>query len=262
MTHFGPPGQGRASVVTNISSGSGEGGWGDHPRRPQWPVRWFTGSATELHALGIPDPPARLVRVLEVDRPALVLGSTQSVTVADDDACAARGVDVVHRRSGGGAVLVEPDRLVWLDVVVPAGDLLWCDDVGRAFLWLGDAWAAALARCWSPVAGPGPVRVHRGGLVCPNRWGRLVCFAGLGPGEVVTAAGAKVVGMAQRRTRSAALFQCAVPLAWDPVGLMELMALRPEERERGAAELGGAAVALSGVTTEEVVATIVAELPL
>lgn len=210
----------------------------------------------------MPEPAARLVRVLEVSRPALVLGSTQSPSIVDVGACASSGVDVVRRRSGGGAVLVEPGRLVWVDVVVPAGDPLWCDDVGRAFFWLGEAWARALTDgSWLTPASDW-LRVHRGGLVSPNRWGRLVCFAGVGPGEVVAGdgGGAKVVGMAQRRTRPGALFQCAVPLAWNPRSLVDLLALSPEDREHAGADLADAVVALPA-TTAEVVGALVPELP-
>lgn len=225
-----------------------------------WPVERVRGGAAELHALGLPEGPARLVRVLEVDRPALVLGSTQSAAVADAGACAAAGVEVVRRRSGGGVVLVEPGGLVWVDVVVPAGDPLWSVDVGRAFMWLGESWARALAGL-----GPGgpSLRVHRGALVCPDRWGRLVCFAGVGTGEVVVddSRGAKVVGMAQRRTRAGALFHCAVPLAWDPTALVALLALSGEERVAAGAELAGAVAPVAGAASTDVVSALVAELP-
>ena len=64
---------------------------------------------------------------------------------------------------------------------------LWHDDVGRATWWLGETWATALGALG--VVAPD---VHRGGIVT-TPWSRLVCFAGLGPGEV-TSGGRKVVG--------------------------------------------------------------------
>jgi lipoate-protein ligase A len=152
------------------------------------------------------------VRVLAVSAPALVLGSTQPAVEAD-------GVEVVRRRSGGGAVLLRPGETVWVDVVVPADDPRWTDDVGRSFWWLGEVWASAL--------GGAGLSVHRGPLV-RTRWSSAVCFAGLGPGEVVDGAGRKVVGMASRRTRDGALFQCAVPLRWDAAAYVELLGLPPE----------------------------------
>lgn len=158
-----------------------------------------------------------------VDEPLLVLGSTQ-------DDVPFRGVEVVRRRSGGGAVLVTSDGVVWVDVFVPAGHPVWEQDVGRAFWWLGDAWAGALAS----LGVAGRVEVHRGALV-GSRWSRQVCFAGLGPGEV-TVDGRKAVGIAQRRTREGALFQCALALAWEPGRIAHLLALGPDAE----GELSGA----------------------
>lgn len=184
-------------------------------------------------------------------RPALVLGSTQPASVVATGAGAT--VDVVRRRSGGGAVLVEPGKLVWVDVLVPAGDLLWDDDVGRAFAWLGRAWDGALA----DLGVPGTA-VHAGPPV-ETSWSRLVCFAGLGPGEV-TVGGAKVVGMCQRRTRAGALFQCAALLAWEPDRLLDLLALPDADRRRAGADLAASA---RGVDVDPValVAALVGRLP-
>ena len=45
-----------------------------------------------------------------------------SSRAVDLEACAGAGVEVVRRRSGGGAVLVEPGSVVWVDVLVAATD--------------------------------------------------------------------------------------------------------------------------------------------
>jgi lipoate-protein ligase A len=154
---------------------------------------------------------------LTVDRPALVLGSTQRPDVADLAAVAASGVELVRRRSGGGAVLLMPGEVMWADVVVPAGDPLWDDDVGRATHWLGAAWAEALRACGVPGA-----EVHHGPMR-RDRLSSLVCFAGLGPGEVLVG-GRKAVGISQRRTKEWARFQCAAYRHWDPAALVGLLA--------------------------------------
>lgn len=163
--------------------------------------------------------------VAHVEAPALVLGSTQSdsVVVADPP------VDVVRRRSGGGAVLLDPGHVVWVDVFVPAGHPLWQEDVGRAFWWLGDVWADALRSLGEDAS------VHRGPLRT-TAWSSLVCFAGLGPGEV-TVGGRKAVGMAQRRTREGSLFQCALALSWFPERLLQLFELHAGDRSKGVRDL-------------------------
>lgn len=157
----------------------------------------------------------------EVDRPAVVVGSRQDPSsILDLGRCAARGVEVVRRRSGGGAVLIEPGAMLWVDVVVPVSHPAWTDDVHEAMLWLGQRWIDALGR-----AGAGHdathLELHRGPMR-RSPWADLVCFEGVGPGEVL-ANGRKLVGISQRRTRSWARFQCAVHRRYDPEALPVLL---------------------------------------
>lgn len=191
------------------------------------------GTAADFHGRSLPDPATRSIEVLDVDRPALVLGSTQPEADADRGALRAAGVDLVRRGSGGGSVLLVPGQALWADVVVPRGDELWHDDVGRATHWLGGAWVAAFAALGVEAT------VHTGPLVA-TRWSPRICFAGLGPGEV-TWAGRKLVGIASRRSRAGARFQCVVLRRWDPATLLRLLALDGDDRVQAEAELAGAA---------------------
>ena len=179
----------------------------------------------------------RSIVVLDVARPTLVLGSSQKDEAVDWERAKAAGVDVVRRHSGGAAVLVEPGAAVWVDVTIPAGDPLWNDDVGRAFHWLGAAWAEVVAGLveGDVVCYEGPLR--------KSVWSPQVCFAGLGPGEV-TLGGRKVVGLSQRRTREATLFQCCAALRWEPERLLDLLAVDEATRGRGAVELRDVAAGL------------------
>jgi hypothetical protein len=169
-----------------------------------------------------------LVRVVEPDRAAFVLGSTQPAPTT--------AVPTVRRRSGGGGVLVAPGRLVWVDIVLPRTDPWWDDDIGRAARRVGEAWAVALGRLGLAPA------VHRGPLVT-SPWSRSLCFAGLGPGEVCID-GRKVVGIAQRRTRDGACFQCAVPLTAPGRPSARAAGLRGTEAEAATAALARQATAV------------------
>lgn len=150
---------------------------------------------------------------------------------------------------------MEPGRLVWVDLVVPAGDPLWKPDVGQGFWWLGEVWAQALASL-----GVTGAAVHRGALVS-SRWSRTVCFAGLGPGEVTAAGGEKIVGMSQRRAREGALFQCAVPLAWDPAAMPALLALDVPARAELEADAHRFAAGLAGLSPLQLEKALLAHLP-
>ena len=242
--------------MTHFTQGSGEGGWGaaradlgppaqtgpDEVRGGSsadaaWTVERLAGSADQLHRLGLSDPSRRRLRWCRAEGPALVLGSAEPEGHVDRAAAAALGLPVVRRRSGGSSVVVGPGRVGWLDVVVPAGDALWSDDVGVAPLWLGRAWATALG----VLGAPGLV-VHAGPMQ-RSVWSGYVCFAGTGPGEVGGAAG-KVVGISQRRTRGAALFQCGVLLHWDPAEAVAALAV---DRAAATAALAGSAGGLDVV---------------
>ncbi|MDE0803135.1 MAG: hypothetical protein OSA99_07395 [Acidimicrobiales bacterium] len=179
-------------------------------------VERHRGRAGELHSLALPDDGVRRVWVLEATHPAVVLGSTQSDDVVDHRAAAAAGVEVVRRRSGGGAVWVAPDDPIWVDVVIPRGDPLWTDDVGHAFRPVGRAWSEALE-----TVGVAGTVVHQGAMIRTD-WSDLVCFSGTGPGEVLHH-GRKIVGISQRRSRSGARFQCAIPRRWEPQRLCAVL---------------------------------------
>lgn len=175
--------------------------------------RW-RGTAADLQALDWPEPLVPTVWDLRVTAPALVLGPTQRAAEVDRGVLDQFGLALAGRRSGGGAVLVEPGNGVWLDVLIPRGDPRWVDDIGRAFTWLGQVWVRALTSLGlDPQIHEGPP--DRGGMA------RRVCFAGLGSGEV-TLGGAKVVGLSQRRTRSGARFQCTCYRWWRPDPLRAL----------------------------------------
>jgi lipoate-protein ligase A len=82
----------------------------------------------------------------------------------------------------------------------------------------------------------------------------------LGPGEV-TIENRKVVGMAQRRTRQGALFQCALPIVWDPVPLLDVLALSEQQRLHGSAELAEVAAGVGPDAAALAGRALVAGLP-
>lgn len=229
------------------------------PWRGGWTVEHRHGSAQQLHDADAPVGAHRCLRVCHPHQPALVLGSRQQPDEVDAAVLARHGVELARRRSGGGAVLLVPGEVSWIDWWVPPGDPLWTDDVGHAFHWLGEVWCTALA-------GLG-VRAtwHRGGLES-DQLGRVVCFAGLGPGEVVAAAGPgdargpKLVGLSQRRTRKGARFQSAALVRWDPVlyvAALPGLGAHPEAA-LGALEARAAGVGVEAARLTEAVLSLIA----
>lgn len=191
-----------------------------------WSFERWSGRVEDHHHRPIPSPARRALWWFEFDVTTVVLGSAQRGEVIDGAAARAAGIDVVRRRSGGGAVWLDPSAVTWVDVILPVDDRLWEDDVGRASMWLGEVWASALGDL-----GVDGLTVHRG----PMRRGAdadLICFAGRAAGEVLRG-DRKIVGISARRNRDGARFQCSVLHHWDPEPLVGLLRTA-DEHERSA----------------------------
>lgn len=200
---------------------------GDRVASGGWAVEERAASVSVLHSAELDAGPVRRLVRCSFSAPALVLGSTQPAGTVDVEQAALMGYEVVRRRSGGGVVDLPVGEALWVEVSVPAADPLWNPDVTISFHWLGRVWADALLSLGLPGV------VHHGGLE-RGPLGDAVCFGSLGPGEVVLH-GRKVVGIAQRRTRSGSRFQCVVYRRWRPGTLVSALAPRLLPGGRGAA---------------------------
>lgn len=208
-------------------------------------------TASEFHARPIPDPADREIWQHDISSPALVLGSSQDSSVVDHEACRRAGVEVVRRRSGGGAVLLRPGEVIWIDVIVPAGSSGWATDVHAPMVWLGRRVAEAFAEL---VGFDGDLVVHEGAMVS-TAWSSTICFDGIGAGEVLVD-GRKLVGISQRRMRHAARLQCCWYVRHDPADLVEL--LDPDARPLTSDLLPVAT--LPADVSDDIVATLVDRL--
>lgn len=178
-----------------------------------WIGRRWHGSAAAFHGMDLGYD--RAVWLCGVDAPALILGSAQWDGDVDAALAERNSISLVRRRSGGGAVFVDPVDCIWIDVTIPRDDPKWRDDVGTSMLWLGEVFVEVLTP-WVDA------QVHRGPYE-DGPAGRQVCFASRSPGEVF-AGGSKVVGISQRRTRGGARFQCALYRQWTPVRWSHILA--------------------------------------
>ena len=185
------------------------------------------------------------------ETPTVVLGSRQGIEDIDASAAKAAGIQVAQRRSGGGAVLVSATDLTWIDVVIGRGDPRWESDVTRSFDWL----AIRLQQALASLGEDGDI--HRGPLQ-RTEWSDLVCFAGLGPGEI-TVDGKKLVGISQRRTRDFARFQVAILREWRPGLLLSALRLRDTHRSSVENELSSFARGI-GRPHEEVLEAVLSHV--
>lgn len=183
----------------------------------------------------------------ELTEPALVL-SRGSRVEADQTACAAAGVSVVRRGSGGGPVLWDAN-LLSLDVVIPKGHALWTPDVVASYRWLGEL----LARCCAPPqAGARAIppadarRANDPGLAA------LACYAGVSPWEVMVG-DRKLVGLSQVRRAAGVVLQAGIVVRATP-DIAQLLAVDPPERALLGRSLPQRCVGLAELTDMSVTA--------
>jgi len=158
-----------------------------------------------LAGLGSGAPPT--LRLYRWQGPWLSLGYAQTPTRERVAACAAAGVGIVRRVTGGGAVLHGADltyALVAPAAALPAG-------LEGAYGVVTDALLAALASLGvrAERAGAPPVP----GVRAPGR--PFDCFQGAAR-EEIRAGGRKLVGSAQRRSEGGVLQHGSIRLAPDP----------------------------------------------
>ncbi|MBI3972346.1 MAG: hypothetical protein HY332_13785 [Chloroflexi bacterium] len=194
--------------------------------------------------------------------PAVVLGVAQQMAVLDEAACAAHGLEIVKRTSGGAAVLADR-RMLALDVALPASHPLAIADVVEAYRWLGEVFLSALREVAANAVDLYPNRITlvsaaeaRADQQAQRSAGRctadglrgLVCFGTLSRYEVARRRGgesgdgesaglAKLVGLSQVRKRGVVFFQAGLYTDFDSSLLAGVLAVPAQTRPALEAEL-------------------------
>jgi len=149
----------------------------------------------------------------------LVLGSRQSEEIVDRHAAGRAGLEIVRRRSGGGAVLVDANHSVWIDVEVGIEDVRYCAEPMAMMAKVGQWWMEALRflNCCPP-----DLWQFEGAMEC-DAGGDVICFAGRAHGELMVGE-SKLVGLSQRRTRDGARVQGQLHFADPTDAMLEVLA--------------------------------------
>jgi lipoate-protein ligase A len=200
-----------------------------------------------IEGLAVREQPA--IRWYVMDRPALILGSSQRLAEVDRIACESAGVTVHRRRSGGTAVYTDR-TLLSLDVALPTGHRLLPQNVTAAYRWFGEVWRGALQRLGvhSYAIEDAPARALNASL---DPAVKQVCFGGVSPYEVLMNR-RKLVGLAQVRRRPGGLLQAGIYLRWEPDRISSLLSGTPEERRTRAELLRDRAVGLHELGSPDV----------
>ena len=168
---------------------------------------------------------APVLRLYRWSPPCLSLGFSQPYEAADAGFCAAHGVDVVRRPTGGRAVLHHLE--LTYAVAAPLGQGAFTQDLQAAYRTICGALVAGLRAVGVPAELSG---APANGLIKPTQ--AIPCFVGPAAGEVV-AGGRKLVGSAMRRLGNSILQHGSILEGWDGalqagcLGLADDSSLRP-----------------------------------
>jgi lipoate---protein ligase len=184
----------------------------------------------------VPDS-APSVRWWVASSPAVVIGlglRHRLAEIVDIERCRAAGVEVLERRAGGGAVLVDAHMLCGA-ICLPRASVV--DDVTESYRWVGDLLLARLRAVGVSDARRVDVAEARADVAVLKSRGDHVsclllatCYGALSPHEIAVGA-AKLVGLAQVRRRHAVLFQFGI-LVRDQSPLADYLKV-PDEATRG-----------------------------
>lgn len=149
-----------------------------------------------------------IVRLYRWSRPTISLGRNQNVDTAVDPAyCEAHGIDVVHRPTGGRAVLHD-DELTY--AVASNDSVSFGDSIYANYKSVSEALCDGFNRLGVPATLAPETRK----VPTPPTGGDLPCFVSPSRYEL-TVRGRKIVGSAQRRLRRSFLQHGSMPIQCD-----------------------------------------------
>ncbi|MGB7541322.1 MAG: ligase [Burkholderiales bacterium] len=144
--------------------------------------------------------------------PGLVLGAGQRATADLQARARERGIDVVNRISGGGAVLAGPWMLA-LSLLLPASHPVVQSGLHVGFRRLGAALCRAFGDFGVAARPASEADLQRSGARARERDLGWACFGAVSHGEAVDPAGRKLAGLAQCRKQTGTLLVAGVLLS-------------------------------------------------
>ena len=185
-----------------------------HDRRPtnqldSWTIETKHSETALAHEANLEEWQKPTIWIIEPKDTCLVLGKSQrgraflNLSYLEE-----QNINLTVRQSGGGAVLVSPEDMLWVDIFIPQGSKFWIPDIAKASMWIGKIWHDALKRLNIECS------------LFDQKFSRseasdLICFISRAAGELFVA-NRKILGISQRRSKFGTRFQCALIINWKP----------------------------------------------
>ncbi len=185
-----------------------------HDRRPanqldSWTIETKYSETALAHEANLEEWRKPTIWIIEPKDTCLVLGKSQrGRAFLDLSYLDEQNINLTVRQSGGGAVLVSPEDMLWVDIFIPQGSKFWIPDIAEASMWIGRIWHNALKRL--------DIECY----LFDQKFSRseasdLICFISRAAGELFVGT-RKILGISQRRSKFGTRFQCALIINWKP----------------------------------------------
>ena len=185
-----------------------------HDRRPanqldSWTIETKHSETALAHEANLEEWQKPTIWIIEPKDTCLVLGKSQrGRAFLDLNYLEEQNINLTVRQSGGGAVLVSPEDMLWVDIFIPQGSKFWIPDIAKASIGIGTIWHEALKRLDIECS------------LFEQKFTRseasdLICFISRAAGELFVK-NRKILGISQRRSKFGTRFQCALIINWKP----------------------------------------------
>jgi len=143
--------------------------------------------------------------------PAIILGASQRPDEQQLARAVSQGVELVRRKSGGGAVMAGAEMLS-VSVFVPSDHPISKGSTVKAYHWMGELWQKVFASYGLYSRLPSADEIVQSNQRAKSLATDWACYAAVAHGELLDQQGRKLLGVAQIRSRYGCVLTCGLYL--------------------------------------------------
>lgn len=189
------------------------------------------------------------------NKPAIILGAAQRPDEQQLARAAAQGVELVRRKSGGGAVMAGAEMLS-VSVFLPRHHPISKGSTVKAYHWIGALWQKVFASYGLYSHLPNTEEIARSKQRTELLSTDWACYGGVAHGELLDQQGRKLLGVAQIRSRYGCVLTCGLYLYPPNWRLLARVVKDQPELAGSLAPYNASVHCLAGTDSESVIASL------
>jgi len=145
------------------------------------------------------------------NKPAIILGAAQRPNEQQLARAVSQGVELVRRKSGGGAVMAGAEMLS-VSVFLPRHHPISTGSTVKAYHWIGELWQKVFTSYRLCTRLPNAEDIAQSKQQAERHSIDWACYGAVAHGELLDQQGRKLLGVAQIRSRHGCVLTCGVYL--------------------------------------------------